>query len=300
MGETNEGFAAAWSDDRGLLLDVAYRLLGSYSDAEDVVQEAFSRLLRDDLDPIDDVQAWLVVVVSRLCLDHLRSARARRETTVGPWFPEPLVEPADGPTDPADRVTLDESVRTAFLVVLQRMSPAERVVFVLHDIFAMQFDEVAAIVGRSPAACRQLASRARRWVQEEAGAARFRLDPTEQRRVVDAFIDACASGEVAALLPLLDPSVAGWADVGEGLPSAREPTVGAAAVAEGVMRFLRPASGTTLLARTVNGEPGVIALRRGRVFAVLALTITGGRITKLYAQIDPRKLTRVQGALTDF
>lgn len=196
-------------------------------------------------------------------------------------------------------MTLDESVRTAFLVVLERMSPAERVVFVLHDIFAMQFAEVAAIVGRSPAACRQLASRARRWVQEEAGAARFRLDPTEQRRVVDAFIDACASGDVAALLPLLDPAVAGWADVGEDLPSAREPTVGAAAVAEGVMWFLRPASGTTLLARTVNGEAGVIALRRGRVFAVLALTVTDGRITRLYAQVDPRKLTRVQEALTD-
>lgn len=299
MGEASEAFAAAWSDHRGLLLDVAYRLLGSYSDAEDVVQEAFSRLLRDDLDPIDDVQAWLVVVVSRLCLDQLRSARSRRETTVGPWFPEPLVGPADGWADPADRVTLDESVRTAFLVVLERMSPAERVVFVLHDIFAMPFDEVAAIVGRSPAACRQLASRARRWVQEQAGAARFRLDPTEQRRVVDAFIDACASGEVAALLPLLDPSVAGWADVGEGLPSAREPTVGAEAIAEGVMRFFRPASGTTLLARTVNGEPGVIALRRGRVFAVLALTVTDGRITRLYAQVDPRKLTRAQEALTD-
>lgn len=299
MAETSEAAATAWSHHRGLLLDVAYRLLGSYGDAEDVVQEAFSRLLRDDLDPIDDVLAWLVVVVSRLCLDHLRSARTRRETTVGPWLPEPLVGPADGPADPADRVTLDESVRTAFLVVLERMSPAERVVFVLHDVFAMPFDEVAAIVGRSPAACRQLASRARRWLQEQAGAARFRSDPTEQRQVVDAFIDACASGEVAALLPLLDPSVAGWADVGEDVPSAREPTVGAQAVAEGVLRFLRPASGTTLMARTVNGDAGVVALRRGRAFAVLALDVTDGRITELYAQVDPRKLTRLHQALTD-
>lgn len=291
--ETTDAFATAWSDHRTLVLDVAYRLLGSYADAEDVVQEAFGRLLRDDLDPIDDVRAWLVVVVSRLCLDHLRSARVRREKGVGPWFPEPLVARADRAADPSDRVTLDETVRMAFLVVLERMSPAERVVFVLHDVFALSFDEVAAIVGRSPAACRQLASRARRWVREEAGAARFRVDPAEQRRVVDAFIDACSTGDVAVLLPLLDPSVVGWADVGGSLPSASEPTFGAEQVAEGVMRFFQPTSGTTLQARIVNGEPGIVALRGGRVFAVLVLTVADGRITRLYAQVDPDKLARV-------
>lgn len=297
MSETTEAFATAWSDHRGLLLDVAYRLLGHYGDAEDVVQEAFSRLLRDDLDPIEDVRAWLVVVASRLCLDRLRSARARWETTVGPSFPEPLVAPPDGAADPSDWVTLDESARMAFLIVLERMSPAERVVFVLHDVFAIPFDDVAAIVGRSPAACRQLASRARRWVNDEAGAARFKPDPIEQRQVTDAFIDACSTGEVAALVPLLDPSVIGWADVGGTLPSVGEPTVGAPQVAEGVMRFFQPSSGTTLLARTVNGEPGIVALRGGRVFAVLVLTVSNGRITRLYAQVDPRKLARVHDAL---
>src|SRR5437016_12778469 len=132
---TTETFAAAWSDHRGFLLGIAYRLLGSYTDAEDVVQEAYSKLLRSDLQPIEDLRAWLVVVVSRLCLDQLRSARMRRESYIGPWFPEPLIDSADGGVDPADVVTLDDSVRMAMLIVLERMSPAERVVFVLHDIF---------------------------------------------------------------------------------------------------------------------------------------------------------------------
>src|ERR687888_1316210 len=133
MIEKNQRFTDAWSEHHAFLLDVAYRLLGSYSDAEDLVQEAFTRLLRTDLDPIEDVRAWLVVVVSRLCLDQLRSARVKREAYLGPWFPEPLVEPASDSADPADVITLDESVRMAMLVVLERMSPAERVVFVLHD-----------------------------------------------------------------------------------------------------------------------------------------------------------------------
>src|SRR2546421_1166609 len=204
----------AWSDHHGFLLDVAYRLLGSYSEAEDLVQEAFTKLLRSDLDPIEDARAWLVVVVSRLCLDHLRSARVRREAYVGPWFPEPLIGIDGDASDPANVVTLDESVRMAMLIVLERMSPAERVVFVLHDVFDFPFEMIAAMVGRSAAACRQLASRARRRVREEAGSSRFHLDPAEQRRGVEAFIAACASGELKKLLPLLDPSLAGWADFG--------------------------------------------------------------------------------------
>src|SRR5438309_8567749 len=149
-----------WTSHHRFLLDVAYRLLGSYNEAEDTVQEAFTRLLRTDLDPIEDVRAWLVVVVSRLCLDQLRSARMRRESYVGAWFPEPLIGSRDA-QDPSDMVTLDESVRMAFLIVLERMSPAERVVFVLHDVFEFPFEKVASIVSRSPAACRQLASRVR-------------------------------------------------------------------------------------------------------------------------------------------
>jgi RNA polymerase sigma-70 factor, ECF subfamily len=173
--ESNERFADAWTNHHRFLLDVAYRLLGSYSDAEDLDQEAFSRLLRTDLDPIEDVRAWLVVVVSRLGLDQLRSARVKREAYIGPWFPEPLLFSDDAATDPLDVVTME-----------------------------------APMVGRTVAACRQLASRARKRVEEEAGSARFAIDPVEQRRVVDAFIAARAGGDIKALLPLLDPSVMGW------------------------------------------------------------------------------------------
>src|SRR5713101_4323658 len=239
---------AAWSAHYGFLLDVAYRLLGSYSEAEDAVQETFTRLLRTDLDPIEDVRAWLVVVVSRLCLDQLRSARVRREAYVGPWFPEPLIHSDDALTDPADIVTLDESVRLALLIVLERMSPSERVVFVLHDVFDFPFERVAPMVKRSPAACRQLASRARRRVNDEAASARFAIDPQEQQRVVDAFIAACTGGNLKALLPLLDPAVVGWADVGGTLAAVSQPNVGREKVAQQVMRFFGTASGTTMMA----------------------------------------------------
>src|SRR5437870_9867394 len=224
--QSNERFAAAWTNHHRFLLDVAYRLLGSYSDAEDLVQEAFSRLLRTDLDPIEDVRAWLVVVLSRMCLDQLRSARVRHETYVGPWFPEPLIQSDDRSNDPAEIVTMDESVRLALLIVLERMSPAERVVFVLHDVFDFPFERVAPMVKRSPAACRQLASRARRRINEEAASQRFAIDPQEQRRVGDAFSGACAGGALEALLPLLDPSVVGWADVGGTLAVVSQPNVG--------------------------------------------------------------------------
>jgi RNA polymerase sigma-70 factor (ECF subfamily) len=297
--ESNERFTDAWTDHHRFLLDVAYRLLGSYSDAEDLVQEAFSRLLRTDLDPIEDVRAWLVVVVSRLCLDQLRSSRVKREAYIGPWFPEPLLFADDAATDPADVVTMDESVRFALLVVLERMSPAERVVFVLHDVFDMPFEKVAPMVGRTVAACRQLASRARKRVEEEAGSSRFAIDPAEQRRVVDAFIAACAGGDLKALLPLLDPSVMGWADLGGGrtLPAVSRPNVGRDMVAERVMRFFGPASGNTLVAKVINGEPSVVAFFEGAVASVLALSVSDHLISRVYVVSDQRKLAHVKRAL---
>ena len=288
----------AWSEHRGFLLDVAYRLLGSYSDAEDIVQEAFTRLLLTDVDSIEDVRAWLVVVVSRLCLDQLRSARVRREAYLGPWFPEPLVELASDSADPADVITLDESVRMAMLVVLERMSPAERVVFVLHDVFEYPFEKIAPMVKRTPAACRKLASRARREIKEAGEPVRFRVDPSEQGRVIDAFIKACASGDLQALLPLLDPSVTGWADLGGTLAAVSQPNVGRDQVGHQVMRFFGTASGATLVRREVNGEPGIIVYRNGAIASVLALTMREGLITRIYAIADPRKLTRVRTVLT--
>jgi len=295
--ESNERFTDAWANHHRFLLDVAYRLLGSYSDAEDLVQEAFSRLLRTDLDPIEDVRAWLVVVVSRLCLDQLRSARVKREAYIGPWFPEPLLYSDDAATDPADVVTMDESVRFAVLIVLERMSPAERVVFVLHDVFDFPFEKVAPMVGRTVAACRQLASRARKRVEEEAGSARFAIDPAEQRRVVDAFIAACASGDIETLLPLLDPSVMGWADLGGTLPAVSRPNVGIELVAAPLMRYFGAASGNKLVAHVINGELSVVAFFEGVVVSVLALTVTSHRISRVYVVSDPRKLTHVKRVL---
>jgi RNA polymerase sigma-70 factor (ECF subfamily) len=295
--ESNERFSDAWTNHHRFLLDVAYRLLGSYSDAEDIVQEAFSRLLRTDLDPIEDVRAWLVVVVSRLCLDQLRSARVKREGYIGPWFPEPLIHSDDLSTDPADVVTMDESVRYALLVVLERMSPAERVVFVLHDVFEFPFEKVAPLVGRTVAACRQLASRARKRVDDEAGSARFAIDPEEQRRVVDAFIAACAAGELKALLPLLDPSVVGWADLGGTLPAVSRPNVGVENVAPSIMRFFGAESGNTLVAQEINGEPSVVAFSEGAVVAVLALSVKDKLITRIYVVRDQRKLAQVKRML---
>lgn len=297
MIESNERFTDAWANHHRFLLDVAYRLLGSYSDAEDLVQEAFSRLLRTDLDPIEDVRAWLVVVVSRLCLDQLRSARVKREAYIGPWFPEPLLFSDDAATDPLDVVTMDESVRFALLVVLERMSPAERVVFVLHDVFDFPFEKVAPMVGRSVAACRQLASRARKRIEEEAGAARFAIDPVEQRRVVDAFIAACASGDIKALLPLLDPSVMGWADIGGALAAVSNPNVGRERVAQRVMQFFGAASGNKLVAQVINGEPSVVAFFERAVVSVIALSVTDQLISRVYVVSDQRKLAHVKRVL---
>jgi RNA polymerase sigma-70 factor (ECF subfamily) len=290
----SSGFNHAWAEHHSFLLDVAYRLLGSYSDAEDVVQEAFTRLLRSDLDPIEDVRAWLLVVVSRVCLDQLRSARVRHEAYIGPWFPEPIV---DESTDPESVVTLDESVRLAMLIVLERMSPAERVVFVLHDVFDLPFERIATMVDRTPAACRQLASRARRRLKDEGANDRFKFDRAEQQRIVDAFIAATSTGEVAKLLPLLDPSVVGWADVGGTLAAVRNPNVGPQKVGDGVMYFFGPSSGSLLKPLDVNGEPGIVVYRAGEVAAVIALTHKAGAITRVYVVADQRKLEHVKRAL---
>jgi RNA polymerase sigma-70 factor, ECF subfamily len=296
--ESNERFTDAWTRHHRFLLDIAYRLLGSYSDAEDMVQEAFSRLLRTDLDSLDDVRAWLVVVTSRLCLDQLRSARVRHEAYIGPWFPEPLIGTEESLVDPADVVTLDESVRLGLLVVLERMSPAERVVFVLHDVFDFPFEKVAEMVNKSVAACRQLASRARKRIKEEAGSTRYNVDAAEQRRVVDAFIAAAASGDINTLLQLLDPSVMGWADMGGTLPAVSRPNVGLEQVSRGVMFFFGPASGKRLVAQHINGEPAAVAFADdGRVAAVLALTVKHSRITRVYVVADPRKLAHVKRVL---
>src|SRR5438105_4209149 len=192
---SDAAIAEIWRAHHRHLLNVAYRMLGSVSDAEDAVQEAFTRLLHTDSDAIDDMRAWLVVVVSRICLDQLRSARVRRETYVGPWFPEPVI-PAGDQLAPDERVTLDDTVRMALLLVLERLTPAERVAFVLHDVFEYSFEDIARIMDRSAVACRQLASRARRHVHNDGATLRSTVDPGEARRVTERFIKAASTGNV--------------------------------------------------------------------------------------------------------
>jgi RNA polymerase sigma-70 factor, ECF subfamily len=280
----------AWNANHRLLIDVAYRMLGSLTEAEDIVQEAFARLVRNHPEEIDDVRAWLVVVVSRLCVDHLRSARVRREETAGPYMPEPVLTN----DDPADRITLDESVRMALLVVLEQLTPPERAAFVLHDVFGFSFDTVGTIVGRSPAACRQLASRARRHVQIHVGPARFAVAPEEHRKLVDRFIAACANGDIDALTAVLDPSVEGIADIGpRGGRFFNTEAVGREEVVARLLALFGPRSAITLTRESVNGEPAVVARHGERVFAVIILTATDGVITEIHSVADPAKLRHV-------
>jgi len=287
----DDALGQAWRDHRRHVLDIGFRMLGNVGEAEDVVQEAFARLVRADIDRIDDVGGWLVVVVSRLCLDRLRSGRRH------PTSPEPDVgdQAADGALDPADRVTLDDNVRIALHRVLERLTAAERTVFVLHDVFQYPFEAIAEIVGRTSAACRQLASRARRTVRAEGARSRFVVEPAEQRQVTERFITACAGGDLDGLLALLDPDVAGEADVG-GRVGVRIVT-GRDAVAAGLFQFFGPDSSTTLLSLPAGGEAGVVALRAGRVVALVTLTVRDGRVAHLDAIADPAKLAPLGATL---
>jgi RNA polymerase sigma-70 factor (ECF subfamily) len=287
---TDPAHADVWRAHHHYLLNVAYRMIGSVSEAEDVVQEAFTRLLRVDLDEIQDVRGWLVVAVTRLCLDHLRSARSRREMYVGPWLPEPVLQAPSTEPDPVDRVTLDDSVRMAMLLVLERLSPAERAAFVLHDVFQFSFEEVAKIVGRTPAACRQLASRARRRVRNDADPARFTVDPTKHEEAADRFIDAASRGDLEGLMQVLDPNVFGRADSGGQVGAPRQPIVGRQKVAQLFLQFLQRAEDVEMVPMPVNGEPGVLFLQDGRLMNVIGLSFRDGLIDQIHVIVNPDKL----------
>ncbi|GAB3980758.1 RNA polymerase sigma factor SigJ [Actinoallomurus acanthiterrae] len=281
--------ARAFEAERPRLLNVAYATTGSLAEAEDCVQEAWLRLRRlDDPAGIRDLRAWLTTTVGRLALDALGSARVRRERYVGPWLPEPLVKDVD---DPADRVTLDESVSMALLVVLERLSPAERTAFLLHDVFGMSFGEVAEVVGRKPGAVRQLASRARQHVEQ--GLPRFPPTYTEQRRVVTAFVAACRDGDLKGLVSVLDPDVT-WRGDGGGKVSAF-PRVerGAANVARRLLAYARLPVDAVRIAE-INGAPGLVMRDADGVLSVVAFTVDGGRITQLDVIRNPDKLSAVR------
>jgi RNA polymerase sigma-70 factor (ECF subfamily) len=298
-------FGGAWREHRRYVLDVALRMLGDLGEAEDVVQEAFIRLARTDLDEIDDVRAWLLTVVSRLCLDQLRSARRQRQ--------QPLDDAGDGlapleriassaAVDPADRVTLDDSVRLALTVMLERLTPSERTAFVLHDVFQLSFDDIAGIVGRSVDACRQLASRARRHLASDGDPARFVVATSEQHNAATAFITAATTGDLDGLLAVLDPDVDGEVDLGGGKRGAGGQRGGTGVTrlrnaARGILRYVGPGSGVTLLSLPTGPQPSILAVRDGEAVAVLTITVRGDRIGHIHVLADPARLASITAAL---
>ncbi|MFE7741752.1 RNA polymerase sigma factor SigJ [Nocardia sp. NPDC057455] len=279
--------------ERRQLINLAYRLLGSLAEAEDVVQETYVRwyaLSERQRREVAAPGAWLTTVASRICLDLLGSARVRREHYVGEWIPEPVPGRPDwleGPdfVDPADRVTLDESISMAFLVVLDSMTPAERVAFVLHDVFRYSFAEVADIVGRTPAACRQLASSARRRIDTSRGPSR-----TERAEVVRDFKHAWEAKDIEALIGLLDPQAIATADGGGLALAFRDPINGGEQVAHAWMEIATYGPAVTLSERTVNGQPGLVARLDDTIVSVYAFDIADGRITRIWVIRNPEKL----------
>ncbi|BCJ69645.1 RNA polymerase sigma factor SigJ [Polymorphospora rubra] len=276
-----------WQEHRRYLFAVAYRLLGSVSDAEDAVQEAYLRLRRAAPADLVNPRAWLTTVTSRICLDMLGSARARREAYVGTWLPEPLAGYDD--TDLGDTVALRESVRTAVLLVLETLSPAERVAFVLHDAFGMDFERLAVVVDRSPAACRQLASRARRRVREEAPP-RKPVSAQEHQRVVAAFTAASTDGDLSELVHLLDPRVVLRSDGGGAVPAARKPVYGHERVLTLLSWLARRYAGVGLKPVPLAGGPGFVLELDGAVCGVIGVEVADGRIAELNLVVNPAKL----------
>jgi RNA polymerase sigma factor (sigma-70 family) len=294
---SDPGLSAIMSERRQLL-NLSYRLLGSLADAEDVVQETYARwyaMSGRQQETIESPGGWLMTVASRICLDLLGSARARRERYVGEWIPEPVpareewVSGRTGGTaaDPADRVTLDESINMAFLVVLESMTPAERVAFILHDVFRYPFAEVAEIVGRTPAACRQLATSARRRIRESQAPP---TPTTQQADIVKDFKQAWEAKDINALIGLLDPDATAIADTG-GLAKARlRPIEGSEQIARAYIDIADMAPSLTILERTVNGQPGLVAQLDGAIVTVFAFDVAGDRIKRIWAIRNPEKL----------
>ncbi|WP_067171555.1 RNA polymerase sigma factor SigJ [Microtetraspora niveoalba] len=296
-GRLDPGLSVIVSERRQLI-NLAYRLLGSLAEAEDVVQETYTRwyaLSRRQQEAVESPAAWLTTVASRVCLDLLGSARARREHYVGEWIPEPLPDrgewtsggPGEITADPADRITLDESISMAFLVVLESMTPAERVAFVLHDVFRYSFAEVAEIVGRTPAACRQLASSARRRTRASQAAA---APAARQAGVVRDFKRAWEAKDIHALIGLLAPDARGTADGGGLVSALLHPIEGGEQIARYLVGLADLAPGLVILERTVNGRPGLMAEHDGVTVLVMAFDVAGDRIKHLWAVRNPDKL----------
>ena len=290
----HDWLAERFEEHRAHLRSVAFRMLGSLSEADDAVQEAWLRTSRADAGEVENLGGWLTTITARVCLNMLRSRASRREEPLDVRVPDPIVSRPDG-IDPEHEAVLADSVGLALLVVLETLAPAERLAFVLHDMFGVPFDEIAAIAGRTPAAARQLASRGRRRVQ--GAATTPDADLAGQRRVVDAFFAAARDGDFEALVAVLDPDVVVRSDGGVLRPAVSHVVRGAAAVAGQALTFaqlspfVRPA--------LVNGVAGVVVAPHGRPFSVMAFTVRGGRIVAIDALTDPERLSQLDLAVLD-
>jgi RNA polymerase sigma-70 factor (ECF subfamily) len=282
--------------ERRHLVSLAFRMLGTVAEAEDAVQETYIRwyrLSQDDRDAIEVPRAWLTRAASRVCLNVLDSARRRRERYVGPWLPEPVpayafTAASDASRDPLERVTLDDSISTALLVVLESMTPAERVAFVLHDVFALPFGEIAKIVGRTPAACRQLATSARRRVQQSRNR---RVPRAEHDEVVRAFADAARAGDLAGLIAVLDADVVLRSDGGGVVSAARNPVLGADKVARFLFGVVRKNPRTVVLEQETPDGLGFAMWDEGRVIGIVTLEVVAGLVADVRLMMNPGKLT---------
>jgi RNA polymerase sigma factor (sigma-70 family) len=284
-----EGF----EKNRSRLRGVAYRMLGSLAEADDAVQETWLRLSRSDPSGVDNLAAWLTTIVARVCLNVLRSRKTRREEPAGVHVPDLVLSPADGPS-PEDEALLADSVGLALTVVLETLTPAERLAFVLHDMFDLPFDEIAPMVGRSPATARQLASRARRRVRG-ADVHAPDVDIARQREVVDAFFAAAHNGDFDALVALLDPDVVLRSDGGTARPDVSVVLRGAAAVASRTLTIAHP--GAPKRSVLVNGAAGVVVTVRGQPVAIMGFTVASGKIMEIDAIADPDRLALIDPAV---
>jgi RNA polymerase sigma-70 factor (ECF subfamily) len=287
---TEDQLSEVWRTNRPYLVDLAFAMLRDIGSAEDAVQDAFARLAVADFDRIEDKRGWLIVVTSRICLDQIGSARSRREKVhetsaiefAGPPTSQTL------PVDPADRVTLDDEVKLALLVMLQQLNPPERVVFVLHDVFGLPFDTISETIGRPSASCRQLARRARLKVMSESPHKGIDVDTAEHRLVTEKFIQACSNGDVDALLTLLDPGVSGGVDLGPADQRSGQVVRGPKRVATNLLRYF--GTWTTLVSNPLGGRAIVLAFVEQRLYAVILLSLDTRSIRKIHVMADPRKL----------
>ena len=293
--DENEWLAARFEEHRAHLRAVAYRMLGSLSEADDAVQDTWLRVSRAGTDQVENLGGWLTTIVARVCLNVLRSRNTRGEDSFDAHLPDPVVR-LEGTRAPEEEAVLADSVGLALLVVLDTLDPAERLAFVLHDMFQLPFDEIAPMVGRSPAAARQLASRARRRVRG-ADVPAPDADVSRQRRVVDAFFQAARGGEFDALVALLDPDVVLRADGGAGRPAASALVRGAEAVAGQAIRFALP--NAELVPALVNGAAGVIVRVGGRPFSGMGFTVADDTIVEIDAIADPERVRRIAAAALD-